>query len=58
MSKSRNIDLVEDDRWKKKGGPIKKKEVEPEVCPDCYGIGTVDKIHPCPRCGGEGEIYY
>jgi len=53
----RNIDLVEDDRWKRKGGTIMKNRAEPIVCPDCKGMGTIDNIHPCGTCQGEGEIW-
>jgi len=44
-------ELVEDERWKKKGGPMKtKKEVDIKIC-ECLG-GDYD----CPKCGGLGVI--
>ena len=55
--KDRNKDLVEDERWKKKGGAHKIKQLEPDVCPDCHGLCTVDNIHPCSTCEGEGEVW-
>ena len=55
----RNYDLVEDDRWKKKGHEILPKRSEPVVCPKCKGIGTVPGVNgyiDCPHCQGLGEI--
>ena len=61
MSKTkRNAALVEDDRWKMKGGPHFKHNQEPEVCSDCSGLGwvkgTVPRIN-CPKCDGTGEVW-
>lgn len=47
----RNIDLVKDDRWKKKGGPIKRKYPNLDVCTLCYGTNQ-----DCPNCQGLGEV--
>lgn len=45
----------EDDRWKKKGHVHKQKLPEPDVCPDCWGTGSIDG-EDCPRCQGEGVL--
>jgi hypothetical protein len=49
--KDRNYDLVEDDRWKRKGVPHLQKKNEPEVC-ECKGQDPT-----CPICEGEGVVY-
>lgn len=54
MSKSRNKALVDDDRWKRKGGPHKRATPEPKVCPYCFGLGTWRKVR-CQACEGTGE---
>jgi len=47
-----NPKLVEDERWKVKGGPMKiKKERDVRICPVCNGLDW-----DCPRCGGEGVV--
>ena len=56
MSKTRDKKLVEDDRWKMKGGPHKRANPEPEVCPYCFGMGTWRKVR-CQACEGTGEIW-
>jgi hypothetical protein len=49
----RRQELVEDDRWKFKGGPLgTKKHDEPQICPQCQGLDP-----ECPLCEGEGVIY-
>lgn len=57
----RNLLLVEDDRWKRKGGGHKVRRPIPEVCPTCHGLGSVIDINQdtmeCPICDGLGEIY-
>ena len=55
--KTRNYDLVEDDRWKRKGVVHTGKELKPEVCPECLGLGRTIENDECPTCGGEGIIY-
>lgn len=60
-TKDRNPSLVEDDRWKKKGGAHKVRRPIPTVCSTCQGIGTIIDINGeemgCPECDGLGEIY-
>lgn len=51
--------LIEDDRWKKKGGSHNLHEIEPIVCPKCHGSGTYlgnKEYLECDYCGGEGEF--
>lgn len=59
--KPRNKALVEDDRWKTKGGPHRRATPTPDVCPTCRGLGSVVDINQdtmeCPICDGLGEIY-
>lgn len=57
MKKERNPLLVEDDRWKKKGGAHKLPSSKPKVCPDCKGLGRNEMGVECFSCCGEGEIY-
>lgn len=61
--KIRNKDLIEDDRWKFKAGPMRtKKDIEPKVCNGCQGYGNIwdvnedgeDIYTECPLCLGEG----
>ena len=58
---TRNILLVEDDRWRKKGGPMKTgKEDLPNVCPNCNGFGYIlngNTKYICSVCQGLGESY-
>jgi DnaJ-class molecular chaperone len=50
--------LVEDDRWKMKGGAHKLRSPSPQVCPKCKGIGFyVGTSELCPYCDGTGEQY-
>ena len=59
-NKERNLDLVYDDRWKKKGGEHSIKHSSPKVCEYCEGYGVVHvSVHTaiCPKCNGEGVIY-
>jgi hypothetical protein len=45
----------EDDRWKRKGGPHKKKmKPEPEICPVCWAQPGIMEF--CENCNGEGEV--
>jgi len=58
--KSPNKDLVEDDRWKRKGGAHKLRYSEPSPCPDCKGFGfkaNIDHEWVCDACEGTGEIW-
>lgn len=55
--KTRNLDLVEDDRWKRKGVVFTGKENIPKVCPDCLGVGYDSDQEECKTCFGEGVIY-
>jgi DnaJ-class molecular chaperone len=57
--KSRSKALVEDDRWKRKGGPHKRATSEPQVCPSCEGTGRIPKngYGLCMTCEGTGEIW-
>lgn len=54
--KGRNKLLIEDDRWKRKGGPMGVRRQAPAVCQYCFGVGTWRKVR-CQVCGGSGEIW-
>ena len=54
--------LIEDDRWKRKGGAHKPRQSDPEVCPECGGLGYIKAFFigeppTCNRCNGDGEIW-
>jgi uncharacterized paraquat-inducible protein A len=55
--KNRNYDLVEDDRWKRKGVVHTGKENKPEVCPECLGLGRTVEHEVCPVCDGDGIVF-
>jgi DnaJ-class molecular chaperone len=55
--KNRNYDLVEDDRWKRKGVVYTGKENLPKICVVCLGTGKDSDGDECPICAGEGVIY-
>ena len=48
---------IYDDLKRLPGGPMKPREEEPQVCPECWGLGTDMNGEECPLCMGEGEIY-
>jgi len=56
--KERNKKLIEDDRWKKKGGPHKPADPSPKICLSCGGVGYDEEGQVIwEKCNGEGEIY-
>jgi DnaJ-class molecular chaperone len=57
QQKNRNYDLVEDDRWKRKGVVHTGKENEPEICSECQGTGLSLDGDTCIVCDGDGTIY-
>jgi DnaJ-class molecular chaperone len=57
QQKNRNYDLVEDDRWKRKGVVHTGKENDPEICPECGGLGRISEDEECLICFGEGIVY-
>jgi len=57
VKKERNPLLVEDTRWKVKGGPMRPSTSEPKICPKCKGVGRNDRGIECFYCFGDGDIY-
>ena len=55
--KNRDYNLVEDDRWKRKGVVHTGKENHPKVCPECGGLGRTIEHEECPVCFGDGVVY-
>jgi DnaJ-class molecular chaperone len=59
-TKPGNKSLVEDDRWKRKGGGHKVRRRIPQVCATCNGAGHFIDINgedmECPICCGLGEV--
>ena len=55
-TQNRHLEDEEDRRWRSKGGAHQARKFEPDVCPDCNGLGVIDG-DICPRCEGEGEIW-
>lgn len=53
-----NKKLIEDDRWKMKGGfhPKGKRRPPPCICPKCKGQAGLEDGSTCPVCKGEGYI--
>ena len=61
MTIKKNLENEVDDSWRRKGHVHEGKELAPDVCPACRGLGFIDDDEPeetiCLECGGTGEVF-